>query len=323
MKTIRWGIIGCGDVTEIKSGPAYQNTKGFELLYVMRRDKNKLVDYAKRHKVSKYTTSASELINDPEIDAIYIATPPDTHLEYGLQVATVGKICCVEKPMTTNYPDSLKLQKAFEEKNLPLFVAYYRRSLPRFNKVKEWIETSKIGDIRHIRWDLMRPPHKQDTSEKYIWRTDAKIAPGGYFDDLACHGLDLFNYLLGDIKQVSGFSTSQNNYYSAKDAMTASWIHPNNITGSGNWNFNCDRYEDWVEIYGSKGKIEFSIFQEKPIVLDSNSKKEELFIENPKHIQQYHVENMLKHISDQTFNHPSTGKTGMHANWLMDQILKN
>ncbi|WP_372937472.1 Gfo/Idh/MocA family protein [Seonamhaeicola sp.] len=320
-KTIKWGIIGCGNVTEVKSGPPYKQTKGFELVAVMRRNEEKAKDYAKRHQVKKYYTNANDLINDDEIDAVYIATPPDSHKEYALKVANAGKICCIEKPMTSCFRDSLAIYETFKEKNVPLFVAYYRRSLPRFLKVKEWIDAGSIGEVRHISWIQTKPASELDKSKAYNWRTDAKIAPGGYFDDLASHGLDLFNFLLGNIKEVHGFSTNQQDFYSAKDAFTASWIHKNGITGSGTWNFGASSHLDSVTIFGSTGKIEFAVFHEKPIVLTSQSKNESVFIENPKHIQQPHVEGMRDELVFKKFKHPSTGETGLHANWVMDKIL--
>ncbi|MGA1226314.1 MAG: Gfo/Idh/MocA family protein [Tamlana sp.] len=92
-KIINWGIIGCGNVTEVKSGPAYKNTEGFDIEAVMRRDAEKAEDYAKRHQIKKFFTNADELISDNEVDAIYIATPPDTHHFYALKVADAGKPC--------------------------------------------------------------------------------------------------------------------------------------------------------------------------------------------------------------------------------------
>ena len=163
-KVIRWGIIGCGAVTEVKSGPAYQKTAGFELSAVMRRDQTLGKDYAKRHNIEKYYADAHDLIHDDEIDAIYIATPPDTHKLYGLQVAQAGKICCIEKPLAPNYQDSLEIKQAFEKAKIPLFVAYYRRSLPRFEKVKSLLEQGAIGKIRHISWHLSKAANEIDKS---------------------------------------------------------------------------------------------------------------------------------------------------------------
>lgn len=318
---IRWGIIGCGDVTERKSGPAYKKTEGFALHAVMRRDAEKAADYAKRHNVPKYYHDADALINDPEIDAVYIATPPDTHKEYALKVATAGKPCCIEKPMAPTYADCEAICQAFQDKGLPLFVAYYRRSLPRFLKIKHWIEEGRIGDVRHVNWYLSKTASPKDLSGEYNWRTDAAIARGGYFEDLASHGLDLFIYYFGNVNEVSGHNTNQQGLYTAKDAVTASWIHESGVTGTGCWNFGSFERADKVEIIGSKGKIEFAVFEEMPLVLTTaKGVEEELVIEHPENIQLYHVQNISRHLRGE-IQHPSNGFTAAHTNWVMDSIV--
>lgn len=319
-KKIRWGIIGCGNVTEVKSGPAYQKTQGFEIVAVMRRDAEKAADYAKRHGIKKYYSDADALINDPEVDAVYIATPPDSHKLYALKVAEAGKPCCIEKPLAPNYADCLAITNAFEAKNIPLYTAYYRRSLPRFLQIKQWIEEGKIGTVRHISWFLSKPVSETDLSQTYNWRTDATIAPGGYFDDLASHGLDLFAYFFGNYKEVKGISVNQQNLYSAKDAMTASWLHENNVTGSGSWNFGTRLREDAVAIYGSEGKILFSVFENDPIVLQTEHETINLTIEHPENVQFFHVQNMRDDLFGEG-QHPSKGTAGAHVSWVMDVIL--
>lgn len=319
-KTVKWGIIGCGNVTEVKSGPAYKMTKDFELVAVMRRNLELAKDYAKRHEVPRYYNDADELINDSEIDAVYIATPPDTHYYYAMKVAQANKICCIEKPMAPSYAECLEIQTIFEKRGLPLFVAYYRRSLPRFNEVKRLLEEKTIGTVRHVDWYLSRTPSDLDKSGNYNWRTDAKIAPAGYFDDLASHGLDLFVYLLGDVKEAKGISSNQQQLYTAKDIISASWEHDKGIIGTGMWSFGTYKREDKVRIVGSDGELSFSVFGEEPIEIITNDKIEQVYIENPKHIQQYHVENMVKHLQS-GIEHPSTGKTATHTAWIMDSIL--
>ncbi|MGF1728488.1 Gfo/Idh/MocA family protein [Photobacterium kasasachensis] len=318
-KTIRWGIIGCGNVTEVKSGPAYQQAEGFELVAVMRRDEVKARDYAVRHGVKKYYTDAEQLIADNEVDAVYIATPPDSHRYYAQKVAAAGKPCCIEKPLAPRHEDCQAIVAAFEQQQLPLFVAYYRRSLPRFQQVKAWLEARKIGDIRHVSWHLSKPANPLDLSGDYNWRTDAAIAAGGYFDDLASHGLDLLIYLLGEIQHASGFAVNQQGLYSASDAVTGCWVHQNGITGSGSWNFGSAKREDRVEIIGSQGKIMFSVFDEAPVCLANQDGEQSRFIDNPKHIQQYHVAAIDRDLREQSC-HPSTGKTATHTSWVMEQI---
>jgi len=319
-KVIRWGIIGCGAVTEIKSGPAYQKTAGFELAAVMRRDLKLAKSYAQRHKVPKFSDDAADIINDDNIDAIYIATPPDSHKHYALLVAKAGKPCCIEKPLASTYEESLAIEQAFKEAKVPLFVAYYRRSLPRFNKVKSLLESGAIGQIRHVSWQLNKPANTLDLSGQYNWRTDKSIAAGGYFDDLASHGLDLFSFLLGDFQKVSGIATNQQGLYSAFDAISACWQHENGVTGTGSWNFGAASRQDKVTIVGSEGELNFSVFDEMPIVLTQGKSSEIFIIDNPENIQLYHVANIYQQLVNGQ-QHSSNGHSALHTSWVMDKIL--
>ncbi|KXO10150.1 Oxidoreductase [Moritella sp. JT01] len=317
---IRWGIIGCGSVTELKSGPAYQKVAGFELSAVMRRNLDLAQDYALRHKVEAYSSNPDDIINNDNIDAVYIATPPDSHKLYALQVAQAGKPCCIEKPLAPNYADSLDIYNAFNDKHIPLFVAYYRRSLPRFNKVKALLEAGAIGQVRTINAFLNKPANALDLSGEFNWRTDKDVAVGGYFDDLASHGLDLFAYLLGEFDIVKGLGTNQQGLYSSLDSVSACWQHKSGVTGVGSWNFGGCTREDRVVITGSKGEIRFSVFDEAAVILQTLAQRQEFIIENPENIQLYHVQNMREHLVN-NINHPSSGETALHTSWVMEQIL--
>lgn len=317
---IRWGIIGCGAVTEVKSGPAYQQVAGFELAAVMRRNEMLAKDYARRHGVEKYFVKAEALIADKAIDAVYIATPPDTHKRYGLMVADAGKPCCIEKPLAPSFEDAQAIVDAFEYAKTPLFVAYYRRSLPRFAEIKKTLALGAIGEVRHIQWQLNRQVSDKDLAGERHWRTDARVAPGGYFDDLACHGLDLFAYLLGDYEHASGHSANQQQLYTAKDAVVASWIHACGVTGSGSWSFATASRKDDVLITGSEGEIQFSVFEEQAIHVRNSSGEKSINIANPTNIQLHHVQNMYERLVNGV-PHPSTGTTALHTSWVMHSIL--
>lgn len=319
---IRWGIIGCGDVTEVKSGPAFYKTEHSILAGVMRRDMAKAQDYALRHGVAKVFETAQALINDPDIDAIYVATPPDTHMQYALEVAVAGKPCCVEKPMALNTKQCETMVEAFSNANLLLFVAYYRRTLPRFLQIKQWLDERAIGDVRHLSWDFRKPANKTDQSGEHNWRTQPELAGGGYFVDLASHGLDLFDYLLGPIQKVSGFATNQQSLYPAEDAVSAAWRFHSNVTGSGYWNFGSYNSIDRVEIIGSEGEIRFSIFENNPITLINAQGEQCLTIAHPEHIQSHHVELMVEHLRGGE-THPSSGESATRTNTVMDKILGN
>jgi len=320
MNVVRWGMIGCGDVTERKSGPAFYKAPGSALVAVMGRRLEVVSDYATRHGIARVYTDAESLINDPEVDAVYIATPPDSHHVYALMVAAAGKHCCVEKPMSLNARQSREMQQVFSAASLHLFVSYYRRSLPRFQQVRQWLEEGRVGEVRHLTWTLTKAASPADLGGSDNWRTDPVIAGGGYFADLASHGFDLFQYLLGDINEVAGFTARQAGLYAAEDAVTASWRFVSGATGMGCWNFVADRREDRVEVIGSKGRISFSVFDEHPVVLEADETLS-LNIDHPEHIQWHHVLGMNANIRGEV-QYPAVAAEALKTDWVMDQILK-
>jgi predicted dehydrogenase len=320
VQQVRWGIIGCGNVTELKSGPAFNKVAHSSLVAVMRRDATKAEDYAKRHQVPRWYSDASQLINDPEVDAVYIATPPDSHKDYALLVAAAGKICCVEKPMALNSDECAQMVDVFAQQQLPLYVAYYRRSLPRFLQIKAWLDQQLIGEPRQVQWSFNRTPSAVDLAGHYNWRTDPATAGGGYFVDLASHGLDLLLYLLGDVVAVRGFSLNQQQLYAAEDAVSAIWQFQSGCLGCGFWNFASAERQDKVVIHGSKGRIEFSVFENLPVQLVTEQHQLSLEIPHPENIQFYHVKAMVEDLLHGS-GHPSTGKTAARASWMMEQIL--
>ena len=137
MKKLQWGFVGCGEVTEKKSGPAFSEVEGSSVVAVMSRDAKKAKSYAERHKVKKWYTDAQELINDPEVNAVYIATPPSSHTTFAIMAMKAGKPVYVEKPLAASYEDCVRINKVYEDTKVPCFVAYYRRELPYFKKVKD------------------------------------------------------------------------------------------------------------------------------------------------------------------------------------------
>lgn len=220
MTAVRWGMIGCGAVTSNKSAPAYSLVPGFRLSAVASRRRSTAVEYATARGIEHVFDHAHDLIRSPLVDAVYIATPPSSHRALAIQVAAAGKPCCVEKPIANNHADAEAMVHAFARAARPLFVAYYRRSLPRFAQVADWIGHGRIGTVRHVHWTLMRTPTPADLAGQTGWRTDPNEAPGGYFDDLAGHGLDLFDQWVGPIVRARGVHLNQAGLYDVPDAVT-------------------------------------------------------------------------------------------------------
>ncbi len=322
IKKVRWGIIGCGNVTEVKSGPAFQKANNSELVAVMRRDAKLAKDYAQRHHVAKWFDDASALINNPDVDAIYVATPPSSHKEFTLATAQAGKPVYVEKPMALNYAECLEMIEACEQANTPLFVALYRRALPRFLKVKQLLDDGIIGEIRTINMCLYKPPSAKDISKESIWRLDPSIAGCGYFCDLAPHMIDLLIYFLGPIKSVSGLTANLGRLYKVEDTVSSVFEFKNGVQGVAQWSFVAKEHLDRTEIIGSKGKISYSNFGHEPIVLKKDGVGKEFFIDHPPHIQQPLIQSIVDELTGQG-RCPSTGKTAVQTQKVMDKILGN
>ncbi|MEN8127161.1 MAG: Gfo/Idh/MocA family oxidoreductase [Planctomycetota bacterium] len=319
MKTIRWGIIGCGKVTEIKSGPALQGADGSELVAVMRRSGDLAANYAKRHGVARWYDDADALINDSQVDAVYVATPPSSHKDYALAVAAASKPVYVEKPMALNFAECQAMIAACEEHKVPLFVAYYRRGLPRFAKVKSLLDDGAIGNVRFAQVCYYRPPSEGDLNGTPNWRVDPRIAGGGYFYDLASHCIDLLQHLLGDAVAASGYASNQTRMYEAEDIVSGVFITEKNVHVNLVWNFNAASRLDRIEIIGSKGTLTFSTFADNPIVLENAAGRQEFTIDNPPHIQQPLIQTIVNELRSRG-RCPSTGKTAAQTNWVMQQM---
>nr|WP_297915461.1 Gfo/Idh/MocA family oxidoreductase [uncultured Allomuricauda sp.] len=286
MKTIKWGIIGCGDVAEVKSGPAFQRVNNSELFGVMRRNGEKAKDFAKRHKVPRWTNDANELINTKEINAIYVATPPSTHKAYAIAALKAGKHVYLEKPMTLDTIEGLELSEAVKSSNQKLTVAHYRRKLPAFEKVSTLLDERVVGDVVAVDIQLFQPKQSNivaKTAEN--WRLTPEISGGGYFYDLAPHQIDLMYHYFGEFEAVSGYATSENN--KVEETVNGIIRFKNGIQFRGIWNFKASeiyKKEECV-IYGTEGTIRFSFYGNNVKLCKATGENTFAF-ENPEHIQE-------------------------------------
>ncbi|TKC10409.1 Gfo/Idh/MocA family oxidoreductase [Pedobacter polaris] len=320
MERVNWGIIGCGDVTEVKSGPAFNKVPNSKLIAVMRRDANKAKDYAIRHGVPKWFANADELINDPEVNAIYIATPPSSHVEYVLKAIQAKKPVYVEKPMSLNYTEGKRMVDAANANNIKLTVAHYRRAQPMFLKIKSLLDKSAIGDIRLVNLNLLQPQITDIIAQTATnWRIDPSISGGGLFHDLAPHQLDLMIYFFGAIESFYGMSTSVNKS-SVDDVVTGQILFKNNVVFNGNWCFNVAAADalDCCEIYGTNGKISFPIFGHK-ITITQNGQTEIEETEPLTHVQQPMIAKVVDYFLGKADN-PCTGETALETMKLIDKF---
>lgn len=321
---IHWGFIGCGNVTEKKSGPAFSKVEGSDVVAVMRRDIDKAKDYARRHGVGKWYDNAADLINDPQVNAVYVATPPGSHAEHAIAAMRAGKPVYVEKPMAASYEECCRMNQVSAETGIPCFVAYYRRTLPYFLRVKQLINDGLLGEISTVQIRFAIPPYATDYDrENLSWRVKKEIAGAGYFYDLASHQFDLLDFLFGEIAQTEGFSDNRAGLYDVEDTVAAAFRFHSGIVGSGSWSFVApqDTRTDRIDVVGTKGKLSFSTFDFSTILLESASGIQEFSEANPENIQYYLIQQIVNYLNGRGELPVSTGATAQRTNCIMDEIL--
>lgn len=319
---IRWGMIGCGAVTEVKSGPALQKAEGSSLAAVMGRNPAKAEDYARRHGVPVWYDDADRLIRDPGVDAVYIATPPGSHLDFALRVAEAGKPAYVEKPLARSHAECLRMVEAFRKAGVPLFVAYYRRGLPRFRRIRELVGSGALGRVTGIQVRLARPLWRQDPARDLPWRLQAEHAGGGLFLDLASHTLDILDFIFGPLQDIAGRATRWGWPYLVEDAVTLQFTAPGGIPGIASWNFAASTRTDEIVISGDEAELWTPTFEDLPIELRRSSGVERIELPYPPHLHQPLVQSLVAELEGRG-RCESTGESAARTSRVMDEALRS
>ncbi len=321
MQTIRWGMIGCGDVTEVKSGPGLYKAAHSALLGVTNRTLAKAKSYALRHGVSRVYPDVAALLADPEIDAVYIATPPAEHKALALQAAAAGKHVYVEKPMAMNYGECKEIIAACQAAGVRLYVAFYRRGMPRFRQVKDWIDQGAIGTVCTVSILQRQKPAPEELSPVTLpWRLQAEVAGGGKFLDMGVHVLDMLAFWFGPSGEVQGQAGNCGGLYDVEDTVTATWRHANGVHGVGNWCYVGHDDADRVEITGTHGRIEFEFFAESPLRLVTAAGVKETHIPNPTHVQQPFIQSIVDDLNGISWC-PGDAQAAAQTSAVADRIL--
>ena len=324
MKKISWGFIGCGEVTEKKSGPAFAEVEGSHVEAVMSRSGAKARLYAERHHIRKWYTDAQELIDDADVNAIYIATPPSSHATFAIMAMRAGKPVYVEKPLAASYDDCVRINRISAQTGVPCYVAYYRRYLPYFQRVRDIIGRGTIGNVTNIQLRFSVPPRELDyTSQKDLpWRLQPDIYGGGYFYDLAPHQLDLIQDLFGVIVKAHGYCTNRAHLYAAEDTISACFRFESGLVGSGSWCFvgHQSAKEDRIDVVGEKGMLSFSVYNYDPIRLVTSDGTTNIVVESPPYVQLPIIRNVIEDLQGIGVC-TCTSVSATPTNWVMDRIL--
>eukprot|EP01064_Diplonema_japonicum_P002263 TRINITY_DN11444_c0_g1_i1.p1 TRINITY_DN11444_c0_g1~~TRINITY_DN11444_c0_g1_i1.p1 ORF type:complete len:351 (+),score=64.47 TRINITY_DN11444_c0_g1_i1:62-1054(+) len=319
---VKWGIIGCGNVTEVKSGPAFQKIGGSELVAVMRRDGAKAKDFAARHNVPKWYTSVDDLIADKDVEAVYVATPPSSHADIAVKVMKAGKPVYVEKPMACTVDECTRMTTASKETGQKLWVAYYRRELPGFKKVAELVSSNAIGTVLSVEVTLhQHHPVENYTGPSLPWRVVPEIAGGGLFYDLASHTFDALDMILGPVETATGEAANPRKVHSAAEVVSASFRFASGAVGTGVWSFCAPpgTNKDSVVLTGTKGVISFSTFAFTPVQLLVDGTITEFPFLRPDHVQRGLIQTIVGELHGEGVC-PSTGESAARTNRVLRDI---
>ncbi len=322
-KEVSWGIIGCGDVTEKKSGPAFYKLPGSRLEAVMRRDRERAADYARRHHVPKFYDDASALIADPDVTAIYVATPPRNHCEYAIESMLAGKPVYVEKPMGLDYDECRRMLEVSEKTGVQLHVAYYRRSMPYFRKVAELLELGTVGSLSGICLEFIVPPRPEDLDRGHLpWRLHRDVSGGGYLQDMGSHQINILQYLFGKITGIRSVAQNRAGLYDAEDYVAAIFSFESGVTATCLWNFAAgpQEHRDRVEIFGTKGTIRFSVFDMDRIEVAVETGTDTIVIPREEHVQMPHIAHINEAILENRYD-PAWTLEAVETTRIIDQIL--
>ena len=270
---IRWGIIGCGDVVRKRVAAAIQNDPHSELVALCRRNPEKLAEFCSKFGVDRGSTDANDLINAPDIDALYIATPVHLHHPQTIAAARTGKHVLVEKPMALSTTECDEMIAACRNADVRLGVAYYRPFYPVVQRMSELVQSGEIGTVLSVSAITSTPCAMQPDEDGY-WRVIPGEGGGGSLMDVGSHRLELFLRLFGPITGVKAFCGTVAVDYESENVASLALQFESGIQGTLQCFFGTDTDQDEFAILGTKGRLTSRLLNDGPLLIEKNVERE-------------------------------------------------
>lgn len=320
MQEVKWGIIGTGNVVEKKSGPILNSFENSSIVAIMGRDINKTKQIAKKINSPKYFDNIDNLLDNKDINAIYIATPPGLHLEQAKKCCEAKISTYIEKPIARNYQEALQIVDMYEKAKVPLYVAHFYRALPKFIKIKELLESNVIGKVCEVDFKLNR---KYSSSTLDTWLYNTELSGGGKFYDIAPHSIDLMVYLFGKFTEVYGIATNNIDEYKVEDVVTMTFKTEKGILGTANFNSITLEKSDVMIVNGTKGKMEFSVHDNSLITIIKDGEIQNVEIDSPEIAQENMIKNVVNSLIKKEQLNVCTAQDAIETYRIMDKVLEN
>ena len=318
MRRLTWGLIGAGDIVKKRVGPALRDIASCHFYAVARTHSDLAESSARELGASKGYSTWQELIHDPEIEAVYIATPVYLHAEMTMAAAAAGKHVLCEKPMAMNPGDCDKMIQACKKHNVKLGIAYYRHFYPVLNRIKTVIASGAIGEIVYIQMNAFDYFDPGPSHPRY-WLLQKDKSGGGPMFDFGCHRIEMFLNLLGRVKTVKGFCSNVLFSREVEDTGTAFFHFDSGAHGVLSITHASAEPQDTVNVFGSKGSMLLPVLNSGTITLKTPQGE---FIENhppPANFHQPLIEDFV-HAVMENREPKVTGATGREVNRLLMEI---
>jgi predicted dehydrogenase len=250
---VHWGIIGAGDIARKQTARAIGAVRSARLEAVMRRDLQAARAFAQEFGAAKAYSQVEEVLADPEIDAVYIASPVHLHAQQTMAAAQAGKHVLVEKPMAMSTAECRAMISACRQHGVQLMVCYYQRFNARHIKLRELVAQGAIGQVTmaQARQVFLYPPAPG------LWRQSREQAGGGALMDVGVHGIDTLRFILGEVETVTALVGTLVFSYPVDDTATLLLRFRSGVQGVVSVAFSVPSVDevDYLEVCGTGGRV--------------------------------------------------------------------
>ncbi|OGU48384.1 MAG: hypothetical protein A2080_12340 [Ignavibacteria bacterium GWC2_36_12] len=320
MEKLRWGLIGCGDISKKRIAPALKTLEQCELLAVARANHALAESFAKEFGANRWYKSWQDLIADEEIDAVYIATPVYLHAEQTIAAAKAGKHVLCEKPMALDAKDCESMIETCKKNNVILGVAYYRHFYPVIKRAKEIILSGEIGEptvveIQAFEWYDRKP------GEPRYWLLEKEKSGGGPMMDFGCHRIEVLQHLFGNVKEMQSQLFNVHFKREVEDTAYVSLLFENHTHAIIRVTHAAYEAQDTLDIFGTKGSIHIPVLNGGTMIV--KTEKSERTEHHPPHqnVHQPLIEDFTNAVLENR-NPAVDGLIGRDVTLILDNIYK-
>jgi predicted dehydrogenase len=297
MEKVRWGLIGCGDISRKRVAPALRDIAECELVAVNRARAELARQFAEEFGAKRWYGDWRELIADDEVDAVYIATPVYLHAEQTIAAAEAGKHVLCEKPMAMNVAECDRMIAACEANGVKLCVAYYRHFYPVIQRAKEIIASGEIGQPVIAQINAFERFNPQPGDDRY-WFVNKEQAGGGPMMDFGCHRIEVLMNIFGPIKSTTSVVGNVLFDREVEDTAVATFAFETGLRATLTVTHAAFESQDTLGIFGSEGSVHIPVLNRGQMLIRTAEGEHEEWRPPHANIHQPLIEDFTRAVLD-------------------------